>query len=316
MKNLIAAIDLGSNSFRLVIGRVVRNEGSSQVYQIDRLKETVRLAAGLQEDKTLDEETIERAINVLKRFGERLRSFSPERVRAVATNTFRVASNAQRVLELAEQALGFPIEVIAGREEARLIFSGVTHSLPLSDDRRLVIDIGGGSTEFVIGQHFQPQLLESLPMGCVSYSQHFFPGGRIDAKSMKAAELAARGELEAIAEKYRDTGWEAAFGSSGTAKALCAILTASGTTQHRITLDGMQALKAKLIKVGSVEKADLPDIKADRVAVLPGGLAIMLAAFQELGITEMQTADGALRVGVMFDLLGRDAPDDMRAVTV
>lgn len=316
MKNLIAAVDLGSNSFRLVIGRVVHNEGSSQVYQIDRLKETVRLAAGLQDDKTLDDETIERAVNVLKRFGERLRSFSPDRVRAVATNTFRVASNAEAVLERAEEALGFPIEVIAGREEARLIFSGVTHSLPMSDDRRLVIDIGGGSTEFIIGQHFEPALLASLPMGCVSYSQRFFPGGRIDAKSMKAAELAARGELEAIAVRYRETGWEAAFGSSGTAKALCAILTASGVSQRQITLDGMLALKAKLIKVGSVEKADLPDIKPDRIAVLPGGLAIMLAAFQELGITTMQTGDGALRVGVMFDLLGRDAPNDMRAVTV
>src|SRR5690606_11444193 len=145
-------------------------------------------------------------VNVLRRFGERLRSFSPERVRAVATNTFRVASNASHLLAQAEQALGFPIEIIAGREEARLIFSGVTHSLPQSDERRLVIDIGGGSTEFIIGQHFKPQLLESLPMGCVSYSKTFFPGGRIDAKSMKAAELAARGELEAITEQYRDAG--------------------------------------------------------------------------------------------------------------
>jgi exopolyphosphatase/guanosine-5'-triphosphate,3'-diphosphate pyrophosphatase len=225
MEHLLAAVDLGSNSFRLSIGRVAEQNGAKHIYQIDRLKETVRLAAGLNSAKILNDESVERAIEVLKRFGERLRSFHPDRVRAVATNTFRVARNVADFLPRAEAALGFPIEVIAGREEARLIYSGVSHTLPISTDRRLVIDIGGGSTEIIIGRGDEPLLTSSLYMGCVSYSRKFFPEGVIDVYSMKQAELAARREIEVITKPYRKMGWDAAFGSSGTAKALYAILT-------------------------------------------------------------------------------------------
>ncbi|GAA4332609.1 exopolyphosphatase [Pigmentiphaga soli] len=316
MDHLLAAVDLGSNSFRLVIGRVSDEAGAAQIYPVDRLKETVRLAAGLRPDKTLEPATVAFAIQVLERFGERLRSFHPDRVRAVATNTFRVARNVADILPQAEAALGFPIEVIAGREEARLIFTGVAHSLPPSAEKRLVVDIGGGSTEFIVGRRFEPLLMESLYMGCVSYSRQFFPDGIVDAHAMKQAELAARREVEVIARRFRETGWREAYGSSGTSKALGAILAESGFSPEGITRRGMDKLKDRLIKAGTVERAQLAGIKPDRMAVLPGGLAIMSALFDELGIDVMRTADGALRVGVLYDLLGREAPQDQRDETV
>ncbi|HEY0296470.1 MAG TPA: exopolyphosphatase [Bordetella sp.] len=316
MDHLLAAVDLGSNSFRLSIGRVVQQNGMAQIYQIDRLKETVRLAAGLGTDKQLDGSAIERAIAVLERFGERLRSFHPNRVRAVATNTFRVARNTTEFLPDAEAALGFPIDVIAGREEARLIYLGVMHSLPPSPDRRLVIDIGGGSTEVIIGKGFEPGLMSSLYMGCVSYSRQFFGDGLVDAHRMKQAEMAARREVEVISKQYRKMGWNAAFGSSGTAKALYAILTECGFSTAGITRAGMNKLKERIIRSGRVIPEELPGIKLDRADVLPGGLAIMSAIFDELNIDAMQTGDGALRLGVLYDLLGRDDAHDKRDESV
>ena len=252
MDHLLAAVDLGSNSFRLSIGRVVEENDARHIFQIDRLKETVRLAAGLNSAKMLSDESIERAINVLERFGDRLRSFHPDRVRAVATNTFRVARNVPDFLPRAEAALGFPIEVIAGREEARLIYAGVSHTLPVTTERRLVIDIGGGSTEVIIGKGDEPVLMSSLYMGCVSYSRKFFPDGVIDAYAMKTAELAARREFEVITKPYRKLGWAEAFGSSGTAKALYAILVDGRLSQNGITREGLDRLKQKLIRSGRV----------------------------------------------------------------
>lgn len=305
MDSLLAAVDLGSNSFRLSIGRVVQQDGMTEIFQVDRLKETVRLAAGLDADRNLNEETIARAVAVLERFGERLRSFPDSRVRAVATNTFRVARNTPDFLPRAEAALGFPIEVISGQEEARLIFLGVSHSLPPVDAKRLVVDIGGGSTEIIIGKGLEPIRMVSLPMGCVSYSRQFFPDGRIDASSMKQADLAARREIEAITRQYRKLGWKEAYGSSGTAKALFAILTEGGYASA-ITAAGMRKLKERLIQSGRVIPSELPGIKLERADVLPGGLAIMSAVVEELGIEQMKTGEGALRVGVLYDLLGRD----------
>ena len=316
MDHLLAAVDLGSNSFRLSIGRVVQQNGVAQIYQIDRLKETVRLAAGLGSNKVLDAPAIERAIAVLERFGERLRSFQPHRVRAVATNTFRVARNTSDFLPDAEAALGFPIDVIAGREEARLIYLGVMHSLPPSQDRRLVIDIGGGSTEVIIGRGFEPSLLSSLYMGCVSYSRQFFGDGMVDAYRMKQAEIAARREIEVISKQYRKMGWKVAFGSSGTAKAIYAILTESGFSSDGITRAGMNKLKERIIRSGRVVPEELPGIKPDRSDVLPGGLAIMSAIFDELNIDIMQTGEGALRLGVLYDLLGRHDQHDKRDESV
>ena len=179
--DLIAAVDLGSNSFRLQVGRVI----DDQIYPLDALKEPVRLASGLTADKRLDAASQQRALDALSRFGERLRGFDPEAVRAVATNALRVAKNALEFLPLAEQALGFPIEIIAGREEARLIYLGAVHSLPAAQHKRLVVDIGGGSTEFIIGRRVDPQLMESLYMGCVSYTLRFFPDGLIDKKRLR-----------------------------------------------------------------------------------------------------------------------------------
>lgn len=316
MEHLLAAVDLGSNSFRLSIGRVVVQNGTKHIYQIDRLKETVRLAAGLNSAKMLDDESIERAIQVLHRFGERLRSFHPERVRAVATNTFRVARNVPDFLPRAEQALGFPIEVIAGREEARLIYTGVSHTLPVSTDKRLVIDIGGGSTEVIIGKGDEPILMSSLYMGCVSYSRQFFPDGVVDSHSMKMAEVAARREIEVITKPYQKMGWAAAFGSSGTAKALHAILIESNLSPNGITREGLTKLRDKIIKAGRVVPADLPGIKVERADVLAGGLAIMRAFFDEMRVDRMQPGDGALRLGVLVDLAGREESHDRRDESV
>jgi len=290
--------------------------GVKHIYQIDRLKETVRLAAGLNAAKILDDVSIEKAIEVLHRFGERLRSFHPERVRAVATNTFRVARNVPDFLPRAEAALGFPIEVIAGREEARLIYTGVSHTLPASIDKRLVIDIGGGSTEVIIGKGDEPLLISSLYMGCVSYSRQFFPDGVVDAHSMKMAEVAARRELEVITKPYRKMGWSAAFGSSGTAKALFAILKEGHLSDNGITLEGLTRLRDKIIKAGRAIPEDLPGMKVERADVLPGGLAIMRAFFDELHVDRMQTGDGALRLGVLVDLAGREEAHDRRDESV
>src|SRR5690606_38179038 len=240
MDTLLAAVDLGSNSFRLSIGRVVQLDGVAQIYAIDRLKEHVRMAAGLQADNRLDQDSIDRAIAALKRFAERIEGFHPNRVRAVATNTFRTATNAQEVLPLLEEALGFPIEIISGQEEARLIFTGISHELPPSPYRRLMIDIGGGSTEVIIGQEFRPLLMSSLPMGCVSYTRRFFPDGKINEERMQQAILAARREIETIARPYKKTGWQEGYGSSGTAKGLIAVLEETGMSPKGITRTGLE----------------------------------------------------------------------------
>src|SRR5690606_23510323 len=316
MDHLLAAVDLGSNSFRLSVGRVVLLDGSAQIYAIDRLKEHVRLAAGLDANNVLDEDAIQRAITSLKRFGERIEGFHPNRVRAVATNTLRIAANAQEVLVRQEEALGFPIEIISGQEEARLIFTGITHELPPSPYRRLMIDIGGGSTEVIIGQEFRPLHMASLFMGCVSYTQRYFPDGRITEERMQQAIMAARREVETIARAYKKTGWQEAYGSSGTAKGLIAVLAETGMSKKGITRDGLEKLKAKLVRDGKVDFDTLPGLKPDRALVLAGGLAIMLAAFLELKIKVMLPGEGALRMGVLYDLLGRDSQHDKRDETV
>ncbi len=315
MDQLLAAVDLGSNSFRLSIARIVHNGDSSQMYATDRLKETVRLAAGLNADRELSEEAIQRMIAVLSRFGERLENFPAGRVRAVATNTFRVARNVADFLPRAEAALGYPIEVISGQEEARLIYSGVVHELPPSSQQRLVVDIGGGSTEFIIGKGLDPLVMKSLAMGCVSYTKAFFPDGKVSEDAFVQAEIAARKEIEIISRQYRHVGWEDAFGSSGTAKGLVATLEESGFSEKGITLEGMQKLKKVLIRHGSADAPELRGLKQDRKEVLPAGLSIMMAIFSELQVRQMNQGDGALRVGVLYDMLGRDSSHDKRDET-
>jgi exopolyphosphatase/guanosine-5'-triphosphate,3'-diphosphate pyrophosphatase len=308
----LAAVDLGSNSFHLQVGRVV----DDQIYLLDSLREPVRLGGGLTRDKRIDRATQLKALEALSRFGERLRGFPPAAVRAVGTNTLRVAKNAAQFIEDAQGALGFPIEVVFGREEARLIYLGVSHTLPPAPHRRLVVDVGGGSTEFIIGTGYEPELMESLRIGCVSHSLRFFGDGRIEKSAMKKAELAASNEIERIVKEYRRTGWKQAVGSSGTIKSIAAILAENGWAKGAITADGLDRLRSQFIKAGDVAKLDIPGLRSDRAPILPGGLAILTAVFEGLGLEEMEVSEGALRQGVLYDLLGRVQHHDMREPTV
>jgi exopolyphosphatase/guanosine-5'-triphosphate,3'-diphosphate pyrophosphatase len=310
-QSILAAVDLGSNSFRLQVARV---EGD-QLYMLDELREPVRMAAGLTANKYLDAETQQRALIALGRFAERLRNLPREAVRAVGTNSFRVAKNAADFIPQAEHVLGFPIEVIAGREEARLIYLGVAHGLPPSKEQRLVIDIGGGSTECIIGKGLKPLKLESLYMGCVSFSTRYFPDGKITKQNLKQAELAARNEFQTIVADYKGQ-WQHAFGSSGTAKVIAEILELNGYSKNGITRDGLERLRSDLLDAGDVQKLQLQGLRQDRVPVFAGGFAIIYAAFCELDIARMEAALGALREGVLHDLWGRAHDHDVRNVTV
>ena len=321
--DLVAAVDLGSNSFRMLVAQVVKTPSGTQLRPIDTLRESVRLAAGLTDNKLLGNDAYQRGISAIRRFGERIRGFDPANVRAVATNTLRVAKNAPNFIREAEEALGFPIEVIAGVEEARLIYIGAAHEVPAVHGNRLVVDIGGGSTELIIGKAYEPKLMESLYIGCVSHSLRFFPKGNIDSHTFKEAELAARREIQVISGAYLKYGWKQVIGSSGTARALAELITENnfngqpdGLTNGLITRDGLRAMKKHLLKYEHINQVELQGLKDDRRSVWPGGLAIMIAVFDELGIESMEVTDAALRIGVLYDLLGRSQHEDMRFVTV
>jgi len=313
--HLLAAVDLGSNSFRLVVGRIESSPVGDQIRPVDQIKETVRLAAGLSDSGVLSQAAQDRAIAALQRFGERLRSFKPDTVRAVATNTFRVARDAPAFLERAQHALGFPIEVIAGREEARLIYLGAAHTLPADGRKRLVIDIGGGSTECIVGTDYRSDLLESVTLGCVSLSQRFFPDGVIDRTTYYKARLTCRDALAPLSERYRETGWQTAIGTSGSAKSLWQIAQID-FGEDRLSVDVLDIIETAVLKAGHIDRLRFEGLKPDRRPVLPGGLAMMSAAFEEFGIRSLDYCDGALREGVLYDLLGRSTGADMRAITV
>ena len=308
----LAAVDLGSNSFHLQIGRVV----DGQIYPLDTLREQVQLGAGLTADRRLDRASQARALQTLARFRERLRGLPRDAVRAVGTNALRVAKNAAAFLREAREALGFSIEIIAGREEARLIYLGVAHSLPPAEHRRLVVDVGGGSTELIVGAGLKPRLMESLYMGCVSSSLRHFPDARIDKRSMKTAVLEARQELATVTRSYRRSGWKEAVGSSGSARTIENILGANGFAAHGITRDGLERMRELLVKEGRADPERIAGLKPGRAAVLPGGFAILYAIFDELDIETMDVSDAALRHGVLYDLLGRVEHRDMREATV
>ena len=310
--NTLAAVDLGSNSFHLQIGRVV----DGQIYPLDSVRELVRLGAGLTAEKRIDRATQASALEALAKFSERLRGFPRQTVRAVGTNALRVAKNAPQFLREARQILGFPIEVISGREEARLIYLGVAHSMPAAPQRRLVVDVGGGSTEFIIGTGLEPQLTESLYMGCVSYSLKYFAEGKIDKPRFKAAEIAARQELAGIVRAYRSAGWDEAVASSGTARSIENILRENGFADEGLTREGLERLRSLLLKHEKVDVDRIAGLRPNRAAVLPGGLAILGAVFDELGVETMKVSEGALRHGVLYDLLGRVEHRDMREATV
>jgi exopolyphosphatase/guanosine-5'-triphosphate,3'-diphosphate pyrophosphatase len=308
----LAVVDLGSNSFRLEIGRV---EGD-QIYRLDTQREMLRIGAGLDARGNLTADARRAALACLARFGERLAGFPASAVRAVATNTFRVAHNAGRFLPQAERTLGFPIDVISGHEEARLIYLGVAHVLPLSTEPRLVVDIGGGSTEFIVGRGLEAQALESLKIGCVGMSQRFFADGVLTAAALTAAETAARAEIEAIGRDFDRGRWRDAYASSGTALALAEILEQNGLSAGGITPEGLARLRQRFIAAGNVRRLKLAALKPERAPVLAGGFAIMAAALAQLDVPRINPVGGALRLGVLYDLLGRTVHRDARDATV
>lgn len=304
---LLGAIDLGSNSFHLAIARLDHDE----IRRIGSISEKVQLAAGLDEHNYLSEEAMQRGLECLKRFLPHVSEIHPERLRIVATNALRKAVNAGEFIRRANAFLPKPIEVIAGREEARLIYLGVSHS-NASTDKRLVIDIGGGSTEFIIGQGFEPIEMESLQMGCVSFTKKFFADGKITQKAFEGAMTATKTELLSIAKRYKKTGWDNAIASSGTAKACKLVLEELGWSDGVITLEGMMKLKSYLIELELIQKIDFEGVKAHRQAVFPAGVAQLLAIMQTLQIATLHYSDGALREGVMYDMLGRLGNEDVR----
>jgi len=305
---IMAAVDLGSNSFHMIVTRIT----DGHIHVVDRLREMVRLGAGLDKENCLTEEAQQRALTCLARFGERLRDIPEQNVRIVGTNTLRLATNAAEFLYKAEVALEHPIEIISGREEARLIYSGVANALAGSnDEKRLVIDIGGGSTEFIIGQQFETLHRESLSMGCVSMSQRFFPEGEIKAKAMRRAEIAALLELQPIESMFRKAGWEHVIGASGTLKTVARVIYEMGwgTT---VTPENLQKLRKYLLETGHVNKLKLKGLNNERAPVFPGGVAVLLGIFEGLNIQSMEPSDGALREGLIYDLLGRFSQEDRR----
>jgi len=311
--DVLAAVDLGSNSFHMVVARY----SHGQLTIIDRLREMVRLASGVEENGRIDKEAAARALACLERFGQRLRDMHANSVRVVGTNTLRVARRKQAFLERAREALGHPIEIISGMEEARLIYSGVAHTMPSEPGKRLVVDIGGGSTELAIGENLTPLELESLRMGCVSVSERFFKDGRISAKRLARARVAARLELEPVQAAIRRRGWDRAVGSSGTVRAIGEALRELDPQAGTIRPEGLERVLNYLIEVGDTrELGGLQAITEDRRAVFPGGAAILAEVFEVLGIEEMRIAEGAMREGLLYDMLGRFTDEDARERTV
>lgn len=310
--DVLAAIDMGSNSFHMVIAQLVHGE----IRTLEKMGEKVQLGAGLDPNNVLTEDAQERALACLARFAQRLRGIPTEAVQIVGTNALRVARNAQQFMARAEEVLGYPVEVIAGHEEARLIYLGASHTLADDMGRRLVIDIGGGSTEFIIGERFEPQELESLHMGCVSFRNRYFPDDKITRRQMDIAITHAEQELQNIRQRYRSVGWQSAVGSSGSVKSISRVLANLKITDGTITRAGMQELRKRLIDMGKAETLGELGVRSDRQSIFPAGFAILMGAFQSLGIEEMEFTDGALREGLLYDLVGRIRHEDVRERTI
>lgn len=311
--DIVAAIDLGSNSFHMIVARIANNH----VQMLDRLREMVQLAAGLDARNRLSEEAQQRALGCLARFGQRLRQIPPERLRIVGTNTLRQARNSAEFLERAEEVLGRTVEVISGPEEARLIYLGVAHSVADVAGQRLVVDIGGGSTECIIGEKFEPLHLSSLRMGCVSLSQRCFANGRITEPQLREAELIVRLKLEPVREEYLERGWQRATGASGSIKAIQGVLAREGWCRDEISLEGLRRLRASLLEAGSVSAiAARWQLEPARARVFVGGFVVLHGLCEVLEIARMEVADGALREGAVYDLLGRIRHEDVRDRTI
>ena len=310
--SLVAAIDLGSNSFHMVLARVEQGE----IRILERLGEKVQLAAGLDEDNMLSEEAMQRGLDCLRRFAQLINGLPPGAVRIVATSALREARNRGQFIRQVQQVLGHRVEVISGREEARLIYLGVSHTLADDEGKRLVVDIGGGSTEFIVGERFESLLRESLNVGCVAFSRQFFPDGRITAARYSQAYTAARLELMNIEQAIQRLGWSEAVGASGTIRSVGQCIQAGGRGQGEVNREGLQWLKRKVLKAAHVDKLDIQGLKPDRQPILPAGLAILEALFDALGVEVMPHSEGALREGVLYDLLGRYSHEDVRERTL
>ena len=296
----LAAVDLGSNSFRLEIGRV----DHGQFFRSEYLKETVRQGNGLDEDRNLTPEAIQRGLDCLARFGERLAGFKKSEVRAVATQTLREARNRDEFLARANQVLGFPIDVISGREEARLIYQGVAHMLPPSAERRLVLDIGGRSTELILGQGLEPKAMESYRVGSIAWSTRYFPQGHFTPRAFQMAEVAAKAVLDEALSIYRRDVWDIAYGSAGTVGAVGDVLVAAGWPAGTVSRAGLDWLLEKLLSAKSADQLRMAGMKDDRRAIIGGGLSILRAVFDLLQIEVLQLASGGLRHGLICDLMG------------
>jgi len=311
--NFVAAIDLGSNSFHMIVARI--SNGHVQI--LDRLREMVQLAAGLDRHNRLSAESQQRALDCLARFGQRLRHIPAARLRIVGTNTLRQARNSAGFVARAEQLLGHRVEIVSGQEEARLIYLGVAHSVGDVAAQRLVVDIGGGSTELIIGEQFDPLHLASLRMGCVSLTRACFTDGRVTAARLRKAELLVQLNLEPVREEYLVHGLQTVTGASGSIKAIQDVLISEGWSREGITLEGLRQLRAALLEVrDSTGVARRWHLEPARARVFVGGFVVLHGLCEALGVAQMDVSEGALREGLIYDLLGRIRHEDVRDRTI
>lgn len=310
---LLAAVDLGSNSFRLEIGRYEHG----YIQRVHYLKETVRQGAGLDEERNLSPQALQRGWDCLERFAERLQGVAPAQVRAVATQTLREARNREVFIARGNALLGHPIEVVSGPEEARLIYQGVSHLLPPSPERRLVVDIGGRSTELILGQQYQAREMVSLRMGSVAWSGRFFADGQFTTRAFEAAQTAARAQIDEVLAVFHPGQWDVAYGSSGTVGAVDEILAQCGRTAGHITRADLLWLEQQLLRAGHMDRVQLAGLKDDRRPVIGGGVSVLRALFDALGIEDMQVAQGALRQGVLYNMVSHEsAATDLRSAAI
>jgi exopolyphosphatase/guanosine-5'-triphosphate,3'-diphosphate pyrophosphatase len=310
---LYAAVDLGSNSFHMIVAEMINH----QLHIIDRHKDMVRLANGLDERGNISKIKMQQALDSLEKIGQRIQHIPRSHLRIVGTNTLRKAKNSQQFIALASKALGKPIDIISGREEARILYLGVAHSLPNNQGRRLVIDIGGGSTELIIGEEFEPIMRESLHMGCVSYTKKFFSDGSISQQNWDNAVLTARRQLSPIVSKYMDKGWDIVIGASGTMRATTNVISECGYSNQGIDTDGLNTLVKHCLKIAEIAKlAELKGLSSRRLPVFIGGLAIIKALFYAFSLHQIKNCSGALREGVVYDLSGRLHHNDVRKRTI
>lgn len=309
----LAAVDLGSNSFRLEIVRL----DHGQFERTEYLKESIRQGAGMDAERNLSAQAMQRGWDCLARFGERLAGFDRTQVRAVATQTLREARNRETFLRRANEILGFPIDVISGREEARLIYQGVAKLLPQSAERRLVVDIGGRSTELIVGAGNEPQRMESYRVGSIAWSTRYFPGGQFSKRAFQIAEIAAKAVLDEALDAYGPDRWDVAYGSAGTIGAVGDVLVAAGGQAGVLTLDNLDWITGKLLDAQSADRLRLPGLKEDRRSIIAGGISILRAIFDLLRIDKMHTAQGGLRHGLLSDMVGEAGKHfDVRTASV